>query len=181
MKNLEIINKSRTFLRGIKPHRKDLSNAYLSSQQVMEYSGKVRDKVKAKINKDLFEKAIKNILKKRKRKVCLVLVDNYEIKKLNRQYRKKDKVANVLSFPAVFENQEKIILPKKEKIYLGEIVISVPQAKKQANFFGYSLNKELIRLFIHGLLHLLGYEHEKKKEQILMEKIEKKIIKSLKL
>lgn len=139
------------------------------------------NKVKAKINKNLFEKATKNVLKKRKRKVCLVLVDNYEIKKLNRQYRKKNKVASVLSFPAVFENQEKLILPEKEKSYLGEIVISVPRAKKQANFFGYSLNKELIRLFIHGLLHLLGYEHRKKKERVLMEKAERKIIKNLKL
>lgn len=137
---------------------------------------KIINKVKAKINKNLFEKTVKNILKKKKRKVCLVLVNNHEIRKLNRQYRKKDEITNVLAFSTVFENQEKLILPKEEKIYLGEIVISVPQAKKQAKIFGYSLNKELIRLFIHGFLHLLGYEHKSKKERQKMEGLEARLM-----
>ncbi len=72
-----------------------------------------------------------------------------EIQALNKQYRAKDSVTDVLSFPALPE------VPT-----LGDIVICVSRAEQQASELGHSLKRELAFLFVHGLLHLLGYDHE---------------------
>jgi probable rRNA maturation factor len=79
----------------------------------------------------------------------LVLTDNQEVHQLNKQYRKKDKPTDVLSFVSDTPG------------YLGDVVISVDKAKLQAKEYECSLIDELTRLTVHGLLHLLGYEHEK--------------------
>ena len=74
-----------------------------------------------------------------------------EIHDLNRQYRKKDKPTDVLSFPLA------------DKLYptlLGDVVISLDTATRQAQRRGHSLREELQTLLIHGILHLLGYDHE---------------------
>ena len=72
-----------------------------------------------------------------------------EIQALNKQYRAKDSITDVLSFPAVAE------VPS-----LGDVVICVQRAQEQADELGHSLKRELAFLFVHGLLHLLGYDHE---------------------
>ncbi len=72
-----------------------------------------------------------------------------EIQALNKQYREKDSVTDVLSFPALAE------VPT-----LGDIVICTSRAQEQASELGHSLKRELAFLFVHGLLHLLGYDHE---------------------
>lgn len=77
--------------------------------------------------------------------VSLVIVGEVKIRELNKKYRKKNKVTDVLSFD------------------YGEIFICLPQAKKQAKKFGHSLKKELAILLIHGLLHLAGYDDETKR------------------
>ena len=79
----------------------------------------------------------------------LVLTNDQEIRQLNKNFRKKDKPTDVLSFPSSLEN------------YLGDLVISIDTAKIQAKDYGVTLIDELTRLIIHGLLHLLGYDHEK--------------------
>ncbi|MCV6608683.1 MAG: rRNA maturation RNase YbeY [Campylobacterales bacterium] len=86
-----------------------------------------------------------------KRDVELVLVDDNEIQDLNKEHRGKDKPTDVLSFP--FESEFK-------HLPLGSIIISVDTAKRQANEEGNSLEMELQILFLHGLLHLQGYDHE---------------------
>ena len=96
----------------------------------------------------------------------LGLVNEGEIKRLNRKYRKKDKITDVLSFTG-------------EDNYLGEIIICIPAAKKQAKKFRHSLHCELQFLFIHGLLHLLGFEHKTKKDRQKMEKLQDKIMAGL--
>jgi probable rRNA maturation factor len=83
--------------------------------------------------------------------LSILFTGNAEIKKLNMLYRKKNKPTDVLSFPAATG-------PGPET--LGDIVISLPVAKAQAKSAGWQLEKELIFLLIHGLLHLLGYDHE---------------------
>ena len=110
----------------------------------------------------------------------LAFVDDKTIKKLNKTYRGKNKVTDVLSFEDNFENF--IDLSSKEK-YLGEIVICVPQAKRQAKDVGCSLNNEVTRLLIHGLAHISGYDHENvsKIEADKMLRLEKKILIKLKL
>lgn len=80
--------------------------------------------------------------------ISIALIDKKEIKELNRVYRRKDKVTDVLSFN----------LDSKE--LLGEIVICLDQAKKQAKSKKQTLKSELQLLTVHGILHLLGYNHE---------------------
>lgn len=83
-----------------------------------------------------------------KKEISIALLSALEIKKLNKIYRHKDKVTDVLSFGL------------DDKHLLGEIVICVEQAKKQAQEKKQSLQSELKLLVVHGTLHLLGYDHE---------------------
>jgi len=80
----------------------------------------------------------------------LVLTTDKEIQELNKIYRNKDKPTDVLSFP----------LEEMPGMPLGSIIISVDTAKRVANELGHSIEDEIKLLFIHGLLHLLGYDHE---------------------
>ena len=80
----------------------------------------------------------------------LILTTDEEIQKLNKTYRNKDKPTDVLSFP----------LEEMPGMPLGSIVISIDTAKRGAEEFGHSVEDEIKLLFIHGLLHLLGYDHE---------------------
>ena len=82
--------------------------------------------------------------------VELILTTDEEIKKINKEFRNKDKATDVLSFP----------LENIPGMPLGSIVISIDTAKKEAEEFGHSIEDEIKLLFIHGLLHLLGYDHE---------------------
>ena len=109
--------------------------------------------------------------------MSILLVDNPQIQKLNRLWRKKDRPTDVLAFA----QREGEGADPADPV-LGDIVISVEQAKKQAEAQGHSLEKELDILLIHGILHLLGYEHEhggrqakkmREKEKELLEKLEK--------
>lgn len=84
--------------------------------------------------------------------VNLVFVDTKTIRRLNRKFLKKDAPTDVLSFPLGESGAD-------GKFYLGDIVISVPQAFKQSSSKKHSLEKELKLLTIHGFLHLLGYDH----------------------
>jgi len=84
--------------------------------------------------------------------LSIALVSDAQIKRLNKLYRNKDKPTDVLSFPI----GEKV----NGWLILGDIVISVDTAKRQAQELGYSLEEELKRLLVHGLVHLLGYDHE---------------------
>jgi len=87
--------------------------------------------------------------------VCVLITDAEEIQSLNRNYRKIDRVTDVLTFPA-WEG-EAILCPKDE--YLGDIAICYERAEEQAEEYGHSLERELAFLAVHGALHLLGYDH----------------------
>ena len=111
------------------------------------------------------EKALQNSVPKlKKTEVSLVFVKTDEIRRLNRSYRKKAKVTDVLSFEM------------GEGGVLGEVVICYEQAKKQAKARGVSTRKETTELIVHGILHLAGYDHESEKEEKIMLKLQKKII-----
>jgi probable rRNA maturation factor len=84
--------------------------------------------------------------------LSIVLVSGAQIRRLNKLYRNKDKPTDVLSFPI----SEKV----NGWLILGDIVISVDTARRQAKELGHSLDEELKRLLVHGLVHLLGYNHE---------------------
>jgi probable rRNA maturation factor len=106
----------------------------------------------------------------------VIFVSAPTIKKINRRYRHKDCVTDVLSFP----DDNFFVDPSQEK-ELGDIFICVSRAKQQAREFGHSLEAELARLLIHGLAHLLGYEHEgvTKKEAKSMFSFESRVLRSL--
>ncbi|MCH5200603.1 MAG: rRNA maturation RNase YbeY [Oscillospiraceae bacterium] len=103
--------------------------------------------------------------------VSVTVVDNAEIKKLNREHRDKDKVTDVLSFPMGADG-EYDINPDTGRIMLGDIVISASKAEDQAKEYGHSLMRELCFLTTHSMFHLLGYDHEVsvEEEKIMFDK-----------
>ena len=135
------------------------------------------------IGKELFEEVLKKaseVLKLNVQlEISLVLTNNEEIQQLNREYRGIDKATDVLSFPLLdldpsnrdvwLSRLEDNLIPGSGEVMLGDIVISVEKAKEQAEEYNHGIKRELAFLFIHGLLHLLGYDHEKgqKYEQIM--------------
>ncbi|KGX93587.1 rRNA maturation factor [Pontibacillus halophilus JSM 076056 = DSM 19796] len=87
-------------------------------------------------------------------------VDDKEIQELNRNYRQKDKPTDVISFAMQEEGiGEMKIIGAEIPLVLGDVVISVDTAKAQAEEYDHSLERELSFLALHGLLHLLGYDH----------------------
>jgi probable rRNA maturation factor len=90
------------------------------------------------------------------KKIELIVMDNASIQELNSEHREKNKPTDVLSFPmdAPFTEQSIFGMP------LGSVVISADFVKEKAQLFGHSNQDELSLLFIHGLLHLLGFDHE---------------------
>lgn len=114
--------------------------------------------------------------------ISLTLVDKDEIKELNCQYRNKDKVTDVLSFPQ-FEYVEdlKEFTAEGEPIVLGDVVICEEVAREQAEEYGHSLERELVYLFVHSILHLLGYDHEVDEEKVEMRTFEKRVMSQLEL
>ncbi|MCB1051689.1 MAG: rRNA maturation RNase YbeY [Acidobacteria bacterium] len=96
--------------------------------------------------------------------LCVLLCDDQRIQALNAQFRHKNKVTDVLSFPQ-----------KEAGPYLGDIAISLPQAQRQAQEIGQSLEEEVRFLILHGVLHLLGYDHETDQGQMLQKQSELKM------
>ena len=113
------------------------------------------------------------IVEQEQAELCLVLVGNAEMRKLNAKFRKKDYTTDVLSFPVGDELSTGVRL-------LGDVVISVERAKEQAKERWRTLNEEMVTLLIHGIAHLLGYDHERSsKDARVMGRVEKKIHRQL--
>ena len=94
--------------------------------------------------------------------MSVVLLDDAEMAAYNEQYRKKQGPTNVLAFPV--EREAGAMLPEAE---LGDILVSVDTARREAVAEGISLHHRLARLIIHGLLHLIGYDHERSEDEAL--------------
>lgn len=113
------------------------------------------------------------LLNQEKTELSLALVGDSEIRQLNAKYRKKDYATDVLSFPAAKNLRGPIRL-------LGDVVISVDRARAQAKERGCTLKEELTILLIHGILHLLGYDHERSAHDArVMGRLEGKIYRAL--
>lgn len=106
--------------------------------------------------------------------IGLTFVTKDEIKDLNNEYRKIDKVTDVLSFPLIddFASGETL---------LGDVVISYDVAVEQAKEYGHSLEREIMFLFTHSILHLLGYDHIEDDDRLIMEERQKEILDELKI
>ena len=105
--------------------------------------------------------------------ISVLLVNNEEIHSLNKEYRNIDRATDVLSFP-LGENGEYDDNPETGAKMLGDIVISLETAQKQAQVYGHSLEREVGFLTVHSMLHLLGYDHEESslQERLMREKEE---------
>ena len=116
----------------------------------------------------LFPKKYK--FKKKNISFSLLLSDNKKIKELNKKFRKKNNSTDILSFPL----NKKI---NKNKLYLGDIIISYQFMNKPKSINNLNFKKKVIKIFIHGFLHLLGYDHLREKDYIKMYNEELKIFK----
>ena len=112
--------------------------------------------------------------------VDITIVDDEEIHMLNRDYRNVDRPTDVLSFALDEESEEEPeLLGGPEEHLLGDIIISAETASRQAEEFGHGLEREIVYLAVHGLLHLLGYDHMEEDERIVMEKKQEEILQNL--
>jgi probable rRNA maturation factor len=104
--------------------------------------------------------------------LSITIIDNKEIKELNKTYRNIDKSTDVLSF------SYSEILPNE--FILGEIILSLEMMIENAREYGLSIGEEILQLIIHGMLHLIGYDHETKEEEKEMKYHEKRLMKLFK-
>ena len=128
--------------------------------------------LKKKIKKIQSDKFFRN------KKYCfsLKLSNTNEIKLLNKKFRKKNKSTDILSFPYQTKKKLKILLNSKQEIYLGDIIIN----SKELNILSKNLfKKHFDILWVHGLVHLFGYDHKKDKNFKKMNKIEQRFLKKL--
>ncbi len=110
--------------------------------------------------------------------VSLVFTDSETVKQLNRDYRGVDEPTDVLAFHMLPQKEvdDSFMLPPDGVTRLGEVIISYPQAAKQAKKQGHSPERELALLIIHGILHLLGYDHEEPEEESKMRERERNLL-----
>ena len=133
---------------------------------------------KLKKKESLFNNICKHFPKKfrflnKKVYLTLLLSNNKNIKILNKKFRKKNKHTDILSFPSGQKTKN------LKKIYLGDIIISYNYMNKPKDLSNFEFKKKTIKIFIHGYLHLLGYDHINLKDYQIMYREEKKIFKSI--
>lgn len=127
---------------------------------------------------ELFDQVLRVSKKKLKKNedynLSVSLIDDHTIQKLNKEYRNIDKKTDVISFAML--DSEDIVKVEESSLDLGDIFISVETAQEQADNLNQSLKREILFLFIHGLLHLLGFDHQSKEEEQTMFKLQREIL-----
>jgi len=108
--------------------------------------------------------------------ISVHLVGDATIRALNAEHRALDSVTDVLSFP-LFEPD--FVLPEGEPVNLGDVVISYPRAVAQGDEYGHSVDREVGYLVAHGVLHVLGYDHEEESERERMRRKEEEALQPL--
>ena len=124
-------------------------------KEEVEYSTLVQEIVEFVLKKEKIENPILNI----------IFTDNKKIHEINREYRNIDREKDVISF--ALEDEDTLVNASEYRI-LGDIYISVDKAKSQALEYGHSLKREICFLAVHGVYHLLGYDHQNKEEEKVM-------------
>ena len=138
-----------------------------------------------------FEEIIKKVveqcfkeenLENSKLNISITLTTPENIKKINNEYRNVDNETDVLSFP-IFEKEEldnKILKKEFEhEDILGDIVISIKRVEEQAKEYGHSFERELSYMVVHGFYHLMGYDHIKEEDKLVMRSKEEKVLTKL--
>lgn len=129
------------------------------------------------IYQKLMEKTFKKLNIKKDYEVDVNLIDNERIHEINREYRHVDRPTDVISFAFLDHVAGEVAIKGDIPTLLGEIFISVDKAEEQASAYGHSLLREMSFLFVHGLLHLLGYDHMTKEEETVMFSLQEEILK----
>jgi probable rRNA maturation factor len=117
------------------------------------------------IDKSFFKKVAREILRKEKKEkleLSIVIVNQKKIRELNKKYRGKDRPTDILTFSELEFPRSN----QKIKNTLGEIMICPQEVKKNSKIFKTTFKKEIINCLIHGILHLLGYDHEKSGKEV---------------
>ena len=129
------------------------------------------------VYEQLTEKTLKHLKLNFDPYVSVTFVDNVFIHNLNRDYRHIDRPTDVISFAFLDgdENKDRIF-QSGAMVVLGEIYISFDKAREQAITYGHSLDRELKFLFVHGLLHLLGYDHMTSEDEKIMFALQDEIL-----
>lgn len=149
---------------------------YLDEENVSKLTDHIIDKMYQAMetalaleNQDVKESGINREIPLEQTAISLTMVSEEEIKDINREYRGIDKVTDVLSFPQ-FDNVYAELNPndKAGEILLGDVIIAEEVAEKQAKEFGHSFEREILYLFCHSILHLIGYDHIKSDEKKVM-------------
>jgi probable rRNA maturation factor len=142
----------------------------------------VEDEFRASVDGSQIEKIIRQVLRDEgvpsPYEVSLVVTDSEMVQRLNRDYRGVDEPTDVLAFYMLphKESDSSFVLPPDGVTRLGEVIISYPQAMAQAKHQGHSTERELALLVIHGILHLLGYDHEEPEEEHKMRERERELL-----
>ena len=123
--------------------------------------------MKEVLEKGLKKEKIKNVT------FNVIIVDNDYIHKLNKDYRNIDKETDVITF--ALEDEDSVQLPNEDRV-LGDIYISIDKAKSQAKEYNHSFKRELCFLAVHGMYHLLGYDHQTKEEEEIMFKKQEEVL-----
>lgn len=113
--------------------------------------------------------------------VDITIVDNDEIHQLNRDYRGIDRPTDVLSFALDEGDEEPEVEDGEAEHLLGDVIISAPRAVEQGKEFGHGLNREMTYLAVHGMLHLLGYDHMEEADKQVMRAREEQVLRELDL
>ena len=163
----------------------------LSLAQMVHPEGSLRVEINVLIDSEFKHKITAIWLKKVARQVLiaentkptveldLVITGQEKIRELNRLYLEEDAPTDVLSFSMLESDLSGVdfVAPPDSILRLGEVIISYPQAKKQAKEHDHSVKKEIAILIIHGVLHLLGYDHDVPRCKQVMRKREAEIVK----
>jgi len=145
----------------------------------------IRNLTTSQIDESFIKKIAEIVFKeenvKKETELSIAFIGSGRMRKLNKIWRNKNRATDILAFPELKVACEKFRLGKSSKIaVIGEIVICLREIKKNAKRFKTSANKELARVIAHGILHLLGYDHEKSEEKAeRMRKREEEYIKKI--
>ncbi len=146
----------------------------VSEKEISELDFDIKELVNQVVATSLnYEKFSTNV------EVSISIVDNVTIKDLNNQYRNKNYVTDVLSFPLL--DNFSCTFNNEEVIPLGDIVFSLDKAKEQANEYGHTLKREVGFLVAHSMLHLLGYDHMVPEEEKIMFQKQEEILNKINL
>ena len=145
----------------------------------------IEQKFQEHIDKEWVKRIAREVLKAEKiahpYEMSLVFTDSETMRKLNQEYRGINEPTDVLAFYMLpqHEADADFVSPPDDITHLGEVIISYPKAVEQAKEQGHSVERELALLIIHGMLHLLGYDHEKPDEEARMRAREKELLKKV--